>query len=117
MTGDSSALVIGLIVATSIVVYWAILWSRETGKRKQRLDESKTGTSNELPRQDRNVRVPGLHLRSGEFVVRHDTATLAKFVWARVGRGTRVRVGPISVGGWKSSPEEELREVALAIWF
>ena len=57
-------------------------------------------------------RVPGLHLRNGEFVVRHDRATLKKFVRARVGHGTRVRVGPFSFGGWKSIPKEELREAS-----
>jgi len=106
MTGDSSALIIGLIVATSIVVYWAILWNRGTGKQK--LDEF--SNFSELPEQNRNVRVPGLHLRNGESVVRHDTATLWKFVRARVGQGTRMRVGPFSVGGWKSIPKEELHE-------
>ena len=53
-----------------------------------------------------NVRVPGLHLRNGEFVVRHDRAKLKKFVRARVGHGARVRVGPFSFGGWKSIPKE-----------
>jgi hypothetical protein len=43
-------------------------------------------------RQKMTDRVPGLHLRNGEFVVRHDRATLKKFVRARVGHGTRVRV-------------------------
>ena len=57
-------------------------------------------------------RVPGLHLRNGEFVVRHDRAKLKKFVRARVGHGTRVRVGPFSFGGWKSIPKEELREAS-----
>jgi hypothetical protein len=56
--------------------------------------------------------VPGLHPRNGEFVVRHDRATLKKFVRARVGHGTRVRVGPFSFGGWKSIPKEELREAS-----
>jgi hypothetical protein len=62
------------------------------------------------------VNVPGLHLRKGEFVVRHDRATLKKFVSTRVGGGlgTRVRVFgfPIYFGGWKSAPKEELRETS-----
>jgi hypothetical protein len=56
--------------------------------------------------------VPGLLLRNGEFVVQHDRATLKKFVRARVGHGTRVRVGPFYFGGWKSIPKEELREAS-----
>jgi hypothetical protein len=56
------------------------------------------------------VKVPGLHLRNGEFVVRHDRATLKQYVRARVGHGTRMRFGPIYVGGWKNIPKEELRE-------
>jgi hypothetical protein len=59
-----------------------------------------------------DVRAPGLHLPNGEFVVRHDRATLKRFVRARVGHGTRVRVGPFSVGGWKSIPKEELHEAS-----
>lgn len=59
--------------------------------------------------------VPGLHLEQGEFAVRHERATLAEFSRATVGGGlgTRVRVGgfPIYLGGWKSVPTEELREV------
>jgi hypothetical protein len=61
------------------------------------------------------VAVPGLHLEQREFAIRHDRATLAEFRRARVGGGlgTRVRVGgfPIYLGGWKSVPNEELREV------
>lgn len=61
-----------------------------------------------------DVKVSGLHLRDGEFVVRHEKATLAKFVKTRVagGLGTRVRVAgfPIYLGGSKSIPKEELRE-------
>jgi hypothetical protein len=45
--------------------------------------------------------VPGLCLHNGEFVVRHNRATLKKYVRARVGHGTGVRFGPIYVGGWK----------------
>lgn len=63
------------------------------------------------------VEVPGLHLEKGEFAVRHDRATLAQFRKARVGGGlgTRVRVGgfPIYIGGWKSAPIDELREVGV----
>jgi hypothetical protein len=117
---DSSAPVIllgSLIVATSVVVGMAISWRRATGK----LDELTAGTRNfiELLEENRefsDVRVPGLHLRNGEFAVRHDRATLAKFIRARVGGGlgTRVRVAgfPIYVGGWKSIPKEELREAS-----
>jgi hypothetical protein len=53
-----------------------------------------------------DVRVPGLHLRIGEFVVRHDRDTLKKYVRTRVG-------GSLGVHGvriWKSIPKEELRE-------
>jgi len=61
--------------------------------------------------------VPDLHLEQGEFAVRQDRATLAEFRRARIGGGlgTRVRVGgfPIYVGGWKSVPSEELREVGV----
>jgi hypothetical protein len=63
------------------------------------------------------VEVPGLHLEQGEFTVRHDRAKLAEFRSARVGGGvgTRVRVGgfPIYLGGWKSGPMNELREVGV----
>ncbi len=61
------------------------------------------------------VAVPGLHLETGEFAIRHDRATLAEIQTARVGGGlgTRVRAGgfPIYLGGWKSAASEELREV------
>jgi hypothetical protein len=61
------------------------------------------------------IKVPGLHLEQGEFAVRHEDATLGEFASARVGDGlgTRVPVGgfPIYLGGWKSVPNEELREV------
>jgi hypothetical protein len=61
------------------------------------------------------ITVPGLHLEQGEFGIRHDRATLAQVRTARIGAGlgTRVRVGgsPIYLGGWKSVPSEELREV------
>jgi hypothetical protein len=60
------------------------------------------------------VTVP-VHLEQGEFPIRHDRATMAEVRRARVGGGlgTRVRVGgfPIYLGGWKSVPSEELREV------
>ena len=92
MTGNSSALVIPLVVAILIVLSIVSMWiliPAPTGKRKQKFDESTTGTRN----------LPGLHpLRNGEFVG-HDTATLAKFVQARVGGslGTRgVRVWPFA---------------------
>lgn len=59
------------------------------------------------------VAVPGLHLEQGEFAIRHDRATLAEVRTARVGGGLGTRVGgfPIYLGGWKSAPSEELREV------
>jgi hypothetical protein len=70
-------------------------------------------------RQFPDVKVPGLHLRDGEFVVRHERATLAKFVKTRIagGLGTRVRIAgfPIYLGGSKSIPQEELREASTAI--
>ena len=73
-----------------------ILIPAPTGKRKQKFDESTTGTRN----------LPGLHpLRNGEFVG-HDTATLAKFVQARVGGS----LGTRGVRIWKTIPQEELRE-------
>jgi hypothetical protein len=78
-----------------------ILW--EAGKRKQKLDELPSGTRN----------LPGLHLRNGEFVVRHDTATMAKFVWARVGGS----LGTRGVRVWKSISKEELREVGTGDLF
>jgi hypothetical protein len=63
------------------------------------------------------VEVPGLHLEKGEFAIRHDRATLAEFMRARVGGGvgTRVRVAgfPIYLGGYKSVPNEELRQVGV----
>src|SRR6516164_5291458 len=101
MTDNPSALVIppvaAIVIVLSVVSMW-ILIPAPTGKRKQKPDESTTGTRN----------LPGLHLRNGEFVVRHDSATLAEFVRVRVGgslgtRGARV---------WKSLPKEELREAS-----
>jgi hypothetical protein len=100
MTDNPSALVIPLVAAILIVLSIVSMWiliPAPTGKRKQKLDESTTGTRN----------LPGLHLRNGEFVVRHDTATLAKIVWARVGGS----LGTRGVRVWKSLPKEELREV------
>jgi hypothetical protein len=56
-----------------------------------------------------------LHLEQGEFAVRYDWATLAESRSVRVGGalGTRVRIGgfPIYLGGFKSVPKDELREV------
>jgi hypothetical protein len=64
----------------------------------------KKKTKTKSTTETRNL--PGLHLRNGEFVIRHDTATLAKFVWARVGGS----LGTRGVRVWKSIPKEELRE-------
>jgi hypothetical protein len=58
------------------------------------------------------VTVPGLHLRKGEFVVRHDRATLKQFVRTRVGSSLGTRVFRLYIGGWKSEPKEELREAS-----
>jgi hypothetical protein len=58
------------------------------------------------------VTVPGLHLRKGEFVVRHDRATLKQFVRTRTGSSLGTRVFGFYVGGWKSEPKDELREVS-----
>jgi hypothetical protein len=52
--------------------------------------------------------MPGLHLRKGEFVVRHDRATLKQFVRTRVGSG--LGIGRLRF--WKSVPQEELREAS-----
>jgi|SRR6516164_7698113 len=101
MTGDSSSLVILFVIAISIVVSMVILW--EAGKRKQKLDESTTGTRN----------LPGLHLRSGEFVVRHDTATLAKFVWARVA----AVLGHAACVSGRPFRKKNFARPTLAIWF
>jgi hypothetical protein len=54
------------------------------------------------------VTVPGLHLRKGEFVVRHDRATLKQFVRTRVGSG--FGIGRLRF--WKSIPKEELHEAS-----
>jgi hypothetical protein len=59
-------------------------------------------------REFAGVKVPGLHLRSGEFVVRHDRATLKRFVQARVGGGFGTR----RLRFRKSIPKEELREAS-----
>jgi hypothetical protein len=68
----------------------------------------------EQSREFPDVNASGLHLSAGEFLVRRERATLAKFTRARVGGGigTRVRVAgfPIYIGGSKSIPTEELRE-------
>ena len=56
------------------------------------------------------VTVPGLHLRQGEFVVRHDRATLKQFVRTRVGSSVGMRF--LRFRTWKSEPKDELRETS-----
>jgi hypothetical protein len=118
------AVVSGSFAAAALAVFGPEVM-RAIGGRKQaaeKLDKLTTDTRNfiehlEQCREFSDVKVSGLHLRDGEFVVRCERATLAKFSQARVGGGlgTRVRVAgfPIYVGGWKSIPQEELREAGI----
>jgi hypothetical protein len=94
-----------------------------TNKRRQatkKLDQLTSATRGYIEALEQSrvfapIAMPGLHLEQGEFAIRHDRATLAEVRRARIGGGlgTRVRVGgfPIYLGGWKSVPSEELREV------
>lgn len=112
----------GGMVAAALAVIGSPVLSVITGRRQaaeklERLTAAIRGCIEALEQRRvfAPVTVPGLHLEQGEFAVRHDHATLAELRRARVGGGlgTRVRVGgfPIYLGGWKSAPSEELREV------
>ena len=116
------------------VIYWTFLCSllffsvlalwvsardrRQAAEKLRKLITDTRGFIENLEhsREFPDVKVSGLHLSDGEFVVRNEKAVLAKFVKTRVagGVGTRVRVAgfPIYLGGAKSIPKEELREAS-----
>jgi hypothetical protein len=108
---------ITVIVGSSIGI-WLHLSSRR--QDRQKFDQLAASTRGYIEALEQSrafppVTVPGLHLEHGEFAVRYDRARLAEITRARVGGGlgTRVRVGrfPIYIGGYKSVPSDELREV------
>jgi hypothetical protein len=119
----SIPLVVAGVMATAVLVVYGPVALKATINRRQavqKLHQLTASIRTYIETLERNrvfvaVEVPGLHLEQGEFTVRHDRATLAEFRRATVGggRGTHVRVGgfPIYLGGWKSAPMEELREV------
>jgi hypothetical protein len=117
------AVVAGCIAASALTVFGPqVLRQRKDRKQaaeklNQLIADTRSFIENlERCREFPDVKVSGLHLRGGEFVVRHEKATLAKFVKTRIagGLGTRVRVAgfPIYLGGAKSILKEELREAS-----
>jgi hypothetical protein len=111
----------GLLVFIAFC-FFLIFYGRAEKQRQatKKLDQLTSATRGYIEALEQSrvfapITVPGLHLEQGEFGIRHDRATLAQVRTARIGAGlgTRVRVGgsPIYLGGWKSVPSEELREV------
>jgi hypothetical protein len=124
--GQLSVLLIvaGSMATAALVVFGPVALRASTNRRPaaEKLDQLIASTRAYIETLERSrafvaVEVPGLHLEQREFTVRHDPAKLAEFRSARVGGGvgTRVRVGgfPIYLGGWKSAPMNELREVGV----
>ena len=116
--------VAGSMATAALVVFGPVAVRASTNRRQgaEKVDQLIASTRAYIETLERSrafvaVEVPGLHLEQGEFTVRHDRAKLAEFRSARVGGGvgTRVRVGgfPIYLGGWKSAPMNELREVGV----
>ena len=108
------------IALLAVCFVWVVVLAIRQNKRRQALDQLTSATRGYIEALEQSrvfapIAVPGLHLEQGEFAIRHDRATLAEVRTARIGGGlgTRVRVGgfPIYLGGWKSVPSEELREV------
>jgi hypothetical protein len=110
------------MILAGLMVFGPVMLQVQRTRRQttQKLGELATATRSYLEGLDQSrsftpVAVPGLHLQRGEFAIRRDQATLAEFARERLGGGlgTRIHVGgfPIYIGGWKSLPKEELREV------
>ena len=117
LQGVFACMVTAIIALLVVVVPVVMIEKWKTNKELTQLIAS-TRTYIETLERSRTfvaVDVPGLHLERGEFAIRHDRANLKEFRRASVsgGLGTRVRIGkiPIYIGGWKSTPMDELRDV------